>query len=146
MTSGRNTCRTHRQIAPKGTTLYLDGIGLHVERFVGSGGGSQWIYDPVLGRFMTADPIVQHPEDLQDFNRYAFVHNNPLAFTDPTGYGLFGRLFQAIGSFLHSFLHNPIVQAVEEIAAAITSNSRRRHLQLSSRGRRAHGHHMPPSR
>ncbi|HYM32503.1 MAG TPA: RHS repeat-associated core domain-containing protein [Candidatus Cybelea sp.] len=77
------------------------------------------IYDPVLGRFMTADPTVPHPDDLKDFNRYAYVHNNPLAFTDPTAYGLFGGLFHAIGSFLHSFLHNPIVRAIDRIAAAI---------------------------
>ncbi len=44
------------------------------------------IYDSVLGRFLQADPIIQSPYDLQSYNRYAYVMNNPLAFTDPSGY------------------------------------------------------------
>lgn len=44
------------------------------------------IYDPLLGRFMSADPTIQNPYDLQSYNRYSYVGNNPLIFTDPTGY------------------------------------------------------------
>jgi RHS repeat-associated protein len=44
------------------------------------------IYDPLLGRFLQADPIIDEPFNLQSYNRYAYVSNNPLAFTDPTGY------------------------------------------------------------
>ncbi len=44
------------------------------------------IYDPTLGRLMQADPIVQQPENLQNLNRYTYVFNNPLSYTDPTGY------------------------------------------------------------
>ncbi len=44
------------------------------------------IYDPTLGRFMQADPIVQAPDNLQSLNRYSYVFNNPLSYTDPTGY------------------------------------------------------------
>jgi RHS repeat-associated protein len=44
------------------------------------------IYDPLIGRFMSADPNVTNPYDLQSFNRYAYVLNNPLRYTDPTGY------------------------------------------------------------
>ena len=42
------------------------------------------IYDPVLGRFLQADPIIQAPFDLQSFNRYSYVLNNPLSLIDPT--------------------------------------------------------------
>jgi RHS repeat-associated protein len=38
-----------------------------------------------LGRFMTPDPLGGHYEDPQTLNRYAYVRNNPLRFTDPTG-------------------------------------------------------------
>ena len=41
------------------------------------------VYDPSLGRFMSADPFVQFPESTQGLNRYAYVDNNPLSFTDP---------------------------------------------------------------
>jgi RHS repeat-associated protein len=47
------------------------------------------VYDPVLGRFLSADPQIQFVADLQSFNRYSYVHNNPLSYTDPTGFGLF---------------------------------------------------------
>ncbi len=46
------------------------------------------LYDPVLGRFLSADPTVQFPNSTQGFNRYAYVNNNPLSFTDPSGFGL----------------------------------------------------------
>jgi len=44
------------------------------------------IYDPVLGRFLQADPMVQAPENIQSLNRYSYVMNNPLNATDPSGY------------------------------------------------------------
>ena len=44
------------------------------------------IYDPVAGRFLQADPLVQDPFNGQSYNRYGYVLNNPLAFTDPTGF------------------------------------------------------------
>lgn len=44
------------------------------------------VYDPAIGRFLTADPYIQSPGDLQSYNRYSYVLNNPLAYTDPTGY------------------------------------------------------------
>jgi RHS repeat-associated protein len=44
------------------------------------------VYDPGLGRFLSADPYVTLPYDGQGLNRYAYVLNNPLAFTDPSGF------------------------------------------------------------
>lgn len=44
------------------------------------------IYDPFTGRFLSADPFVQSPYDGQSYNRYSYVLNNPLSFTDPTGF------------------------------------------------------------
>jgi RHS repeat-associated protein len=58
------------------------------------------VYDPVLGRFLTPDPNVQFVADLQSYNRYSYVHNNPLRYTDPTGYFSFG--IGGVGGFLWS--------------------------------------------
>ena len=44
------------------------------------------VYDPVLGRFMSADPSIQAPGNGQSFNRYSYTMNNPLSFTDMSGY------------------------------------------------------------
>jgi RHS repeat-associated protein len=41
------------------------------------------IYDPRLARFLQADPLIEHGSTL---NRYTYVHNDPLAYTDPSGY------------------------------------------------------------
>jgi RHS repeat-associated protein len=44
------------------------------------------IYDPELGRFLSADPNIQSPLNSQSHNRYSYVWNNPLKYTDPSGY------------------------------------------------------------
>ena len=44
------------------------------------------VYDPLIGRFMSADPFIQAPDMLQSYNRYAYVMNNPLNLTDPSGF------------------------------------------------------------
>ncbi|ALU44081.1 SpvB/TcaC N-terminal domain-containing protein [Pseudoalteromonas rubra] len=49
------------------------------------------IYDAETGRFMQADPVVQAPSNLQNYNAYSYVLNNPLSYTDPSGY-LFSAL------------------------------------------------------
>lgn len=43
-------------------------------------------YVPGIGRFASADTIVPDPIDPQSFDRYAYVVNNPIASTDPTGH------------------------------------------------------------
>ncbi len=43
-------------------------------------------YDPALGRFAQADTIVPEPGNPQSLNRYSYVLNNALRYTDPSGY------------------------------------------------------------
>ena len=43
------------------------------------------LYDPAVGRFLSPDPDGQAPDMTQNFNRYSYVLNNPLAYTDPNG-------------------------------------------------------------
>lgn len=49
------------------------------------------VYDPLIGRFMSADPTIPDPTDGQNYNRYSYVLNNPNVYTDPSG---FAQLFQ----------------------------------------------------
>jgi RHS repeat-associated protein len=42
------------------------------------------VYDPMFGRMISADPTVPDPLDPQAFNRYSYVGNDPLTFTDLT--------------------------------------------------------------
>jgi len=50
------------------------------------------LYDPFLGRFCAADPFVQSPNKIQNYNRYTYVLNNPLSLVDPSGH-IFGAIF-----------------------------------------------------
>ena len=43
------------------------------------------IYDPQLGRFLSADFVVPNDEHTESYNRYSYVFNNPLSLTDPDG-------------------------------------------------------------
>jgi len=52
------------------------------------------IYDPKLGRFLQADPFVQAPKNSQSLNRYTYALNNPLSYTDPSGYFSLKRFFK----------------------------------------------------
>jgi RHS repeat-associated protein len=44
------------------------------------------LYDQLLGRFTSADPYITEPGLTQNFNRYSYVSNRPLTFTDPSGF------------------------------------------------------------
>ena len=46
--------------------------------------GARW-YDPSLGRFLQADTILPVQQGTQGWDRYAYVNNNPVNGTDPTG-------------------------------------------------------------
>jgi RHS repeat-associated protein len=111
---------------PRGFTghEHLDDVGLiHMNGRV---------YDPVIGRFLSADPIIQFPRSTQGLNRYTYVNNNPLSFTDPSGFGFFssiGHFFKSVGKaiagaakavvhFAKMALQNPYVRIGVAIAAA----------------------------
>jgi RHS repeat-associated protein len=78
----------------------MDGVGLiHMNGRV---------YDAEIGRFLSADPFVQDRTNLQALNRYSYVENNPLSYTDPSGYFLkklkkaFKKAFKAIGKAINA--------------------------------------------
>lgn len=47
------------------------------------------IYHPQIGRMLSPDPLTQSPEYSQNYNRYSYVFNNPLKYTDPSGYACY---------------------------------------------------------
>ncbi|QOL26174.1 hypothetical protein LP316_02400 [Thalassotalea sp. LPB0316] len=85
------------------------------------------IYDPTLGRFLQADPHIQAPTNSQSYNRYSYVLNNPLSYTDPSGYFFkklakaFGNLWQAtVGNVLRAIAKVPILNAAVGFLACAT--------------------------
>lgn len=67
------------------------------------------IYDPLLGRFLSADLVVQFPGNLQSYNRYSYVQNNPVTFTDESGH-------------LLNFVIGAVVGAVIDAGAQMVAN------------------------
>lgn len=43
------------------------------------------LYDPLLRRFLNADENIQDINNTQNYNKYGYVLNNPLMFSDPSG-------------------------------------------------------------
>ena len=67
------------------------------------------LYDAKLHRFLQPDNFVQSPFSTQSYNRYAYVANNPLRYTDPSGewFGL-DDLVVAVASFTIGYLASSI--------------------------------------
>lgn len=80
-----------------------------------------------IARFLSADPHIQDPSNLQAWNRYTYVLNNPLSLTDPTGFffkslfkangNFFRNAFRAIGGVFKQLLRSPIFRAIVQVAA-----------------------------
>lgn len=54
------------------------------------------LYDAALGRFCSADPLIQEGENSQNYNRYTYVLNNPLSHTDPSGFSFWKKFWQIV--------------------------------------------------
>jgi RHS repeat-associated protein len=44
------------------------------------------LYDPEVGQFLSPDPVTQSVYQVQGLNRNSYVLNNPLYYTDPSGF------------------------------------------------------------
>ena len=85
---------THGRYTTRGFTGHemLDAVGIiHM---------NGRIYDPKLARFLQADPVIQFPHHAQSYNRYSYVLNNPLAYTDPSGHLVFSLFATALATIL----------------------------------------------
>ena len=74
------------------------------------------VYDPEIGRFLSADPFLSVTVNLQKLNRYTYVMNNPLSYTDPTGYF---SLKKFVKKFVKKIFKNKIVQTIAQVAASV---------------------------
>ncbi len=78
---------------PYGAVLTQAGVGASTYGFTGEQFDSyikllylraRW-YDSGTGRFTQPDTIIPDPMNSQSLDRYAYAHNNPLTYIDPTG-------------------------------------------------------------
>ena len=54
--------------------------------------------DPVVGRFISKDPVGFDPQDLHSFNRYAYANNNPYRYVDPDGRASVALVLAGVGA------------------------------------------------
>ncbi len=52
----------------------------------------QRYYDPVIGRFLSVDPVTAYEKPVTNFCRYCYARNNPYRFTDPDGRDTVGEM------------------------------------------------------
>ncbi|WP_299939497.1 RHS repeat-associated core domain-containing protein [uncultured Microbulbifer sp.] len=84
------------------------------------------VYDPTLSRFVSADPVIDDVASVQGYNRYAYVHNNPLSYTDPSGYSKWTRFRDRWlnGRAIHYKLsQNPTLNAVVQVGVCIMAQA-----------------------
>lgn len=72
------------------------------------------LYDPAIGRFLSADPHIQYVDDMQNYNRYSYINNNPLSATDPSGY-----FFKSIFKGLKKLFKNKVFRIVGQVLATV---------------------------
>ena len=92
--NGQTLIANYKMLTERGFTghEHLFGIGL-----INMNGR---LYDPKLHRFLMPDNNLQDPSNSQNYNRYAYVLNNPLMIIDPTGESFWsdlGDFFVAAG-------------------------------------------------
>jgi len=76
------------------------------------------VYHPLLARFGTPDPTTESPFSTQGWNRYSYVGNSPLNFTDPSGYCFMGCFWQPIFKAIQNlFRAVPILGAIIQVVA-----------------------------
>jgi len=84
---GRRHAQALGSPRPRGTPLVRQGFTGHEhDEEVGLINMKGRMYDPALGRFLSVDPLMVGPRTSQALNGYSYVLNNPLRYTDPTGF------------------------------------------------------------
>uniref|UniRef100_UPI00356495E1 RHS repeat-associated core domain-containing protein n=1 Tax=Mariniphaga sediminis TaxID=1628158 RepID=UPI00356495E1 len=79
---------------------------------------------PMLGRFLSPDNYVQAPDYTQNFNRYSYVLNNPLKYTDPSGE------FAIVDSWLIGFIHGFFSANHDRFGTGLAEGDKRAHFDV----------------
>jgi RHS repeat-associated protein len=100
-------------------------------------GNGERYYSPGLGRFIQQDSWTGLATMAQSMNRYTYVHNNPLRFTDPTGHSVLDDIWEgakALGRGAKNVVLEPFRQVadVATVTYGYFAGIDSEHIQLSS--------------
>ncbi|MCK0536836.1 RHS repeat-associated core domain-containing protein [Alcanivorax quisquiliarum] len=76
------------------------------------------VYDPTIGRFLSADPVVKGLENTESYNRYSYVLNSPLSFTDPSGYSWLSKTWKKLERSFKKYFREIAMVFVPQLAMA----------------------------
>lgn len=65
------------------------------------------VYDPFLGRFLSADTVIQSLGATESINPYAYAWNDPLRYVDPTGHGILDAIIGVVVGAIAFFTLQP---------------------------------------
>lgn len=74
------------------------------------------LYDPVLRSFLMPDNNIQSPENTQNYNRFSYVMNNPLKYTDRTGE------FWGMGEFASAVVIGAVIAAASYTVTTLVAD------------------------
>jgi hypothetical protein len=78
-------------------------------------------YDPIIGRFLSNDPVEFDIREPALFNRYAYANNNPVEFVDPDGQLTVDAATAAKYPKAAAYLQNKTVKATSKYAAFLAN-------------------------
>ncbi len=69
------------------------------------------VYDPTLGRFLSADTVIQSLGATQSINPYSYAWNDPLRYIDPSGHSILGAIAGIVAAIIAVWFMQPEVFA-----------------------------------
>jgi RHS repeat-associated protein len=110
MTDGSGSTTAHYQYDPFGVLVassgslastnhfrYLGGFGVY-DNLDGTLDARARTFHPLLGRFLSRDAVYGNNGDVNSLNRYVYAGNDPLTWSDPSGYSKVAREIYSSGT------------------------------------------------
>jgi RHS repeat-associated protein len=108
--SADGTLQSELRFKPWGEPRFISGVTLTDRRYTGQRAEGTGLvdygarfYDPSLGRWLQPDTDVPESQGVQGFDRYAYVNNNPLHYSDPSGHSIWDSIGQFATGFVYEF-------------------------------------------
>src|SRR5207302_10181408 len=76
-------------------------------------------YDPRLGRMLSADTIIPEVGNPQALNRYSYVYNNPVSYTDPSGHAATNEVTPGVQDLFDFYARSELFAQIGDRALSV---------------------------